>query len=336
MKKIYYFKKDLRNVTEYYYGIILSSLKKAGYETVELENFDRRKRPAIEKDSYILATDLLDFFVLYLYGYRKFVYWFQGISPEEHYLIKKSKWKYWLLSYCERLALKKVKYRIGVSKYLFEHYNVKYHMNINLLDVFIMPCYNTELQELNFFTPDKYQNKIFCYAGGVQKWQGFEEIVAIYQQIEMKHDDVFLKIYSKQLDEAKEIISKYSLKHYSVDCVPQDEVDKTLADCMFGFIIRNDSVINNVATPTKLATYVGNGVIPIYTGTIHAYKDLSDKYQYLCCIKDEYDIEPIEDLLNKKVDGTILLKEYEKLFNDYFNTENYIKDLSRFFQNERR
>ena len=195
MKKIYYFKKDLRNVTEYYYGIILSSLKKAGYETVELENFDRRKRPAIEKDSYILATDLLDFFVLYLYGYRKFVYWFQGISPEEHYLIKKSKWKYWLLSYCERLALKKVKYRIGVSKYLFEHYNVKYHMNINLLDVFIMPCYNTELQELNFFTPDKYQNKIFCYAGGVQKWQGFEEIVAIYQQIEMKHDDVFLKIY---------------------------------------------------------------------------------------------------------------------------------------------
>ena len=34
--KVYYFKKDMRNVTEYYYNIILSGLRKRGAKIIEL------------------------------------------------------------------------------------------------------------------------------------------------------------------------------------------------------------------------------------------------------------------------------------------------------------
>ena len=36
MKKIYYFKKDIRTVTGYYYDIILDALELNGFERVEL------------------------------------------------------------------------------------------------------------------------------------------------------------------------------------------------------------------------------------------------------------------------------------------------------------
>ena len=330
-QKVYYFKKDLRNVTEYYYGIILKGLNRASIKTVEIDNFSRKKSPGIPKEDYLLVTELVDFFVLYLRGYRHFIYWFQGITPEEHYLNKHSRWKYRLYSYMEKLALKKVEYKIGVSKYLFEHYNRKYHLNISLPDVFIMPCYNSELQKDNFYIANKYEENVFCYAGGVQKWQGFEDILEIYNRIEEKNDNVLLKVFSKDLDYAKTLLNEQGIKNYQVDCLPQSEVDKALSKCKFGFIIREDDVINNVATPTKLATYIGNGVIPIITKSIFSFRDLSNKYKYICCLRDKNDIDPIVELLEAKYDPDGVFEEFSKVFEDYYNTEKYINMLSKYF-----
>lgn len=331
IKKVYYFKKDLRNVTEYYYGIILKGLHKASIQTIEVENYNRKKVPNIPKDDYVLVTDLVDFFVLYLRGYRHFIYWFQGITPEEHFLNQHSKWKYRLFSYMEKLALKKSEYRIGVSKYLFEHYNRKYHLNIPIVDVFIMPCYNSELQKENFFIAKKYEENVFCYAGGVQKWQGFEDILDIYKRIEEQKGNVLLKVFSKDLEYAKNLLDEKGVKHYQVDCLPQTEVDNALSKCKFGFIIREDDIINNVATPTKLATYMGNGVIPIITKSIYSFRDLSEKCKFICCLRDRTDIDPIMDLLETKFEADEVYKEFSKVFEDYFNTEQYVAMLSKFF-----
>lgn len=331
MKKVFYFKKDIRNVTEYYYHIILSGLRKGGTEIIELNAPVGKSKIEVPKSDYLLITDLYDFLKLYLKGYRNFIYWFQGITPEEHYMVRHSKLKYYVFSFLERLALKTSKYRIGVSKYLFDHYNKKYGLKIKFDDVFIMPCYNSELCPENFRKSGKYEKNVFCFAGGMQPWQGFEDILKIYSRIEKQYSNVFLKVYSKELDAAKELISKYDLKNYSLDCVPQEEMEQVLADCKFGFIIRADDIINNVATPTKLATYIGNGIIPVYTSTIHAFRDLNTKYDYLCCLDDVNDLSPLETLLDKKIEGEDLLGVYSKLFDEYFNTKDYIERLSKFF-----
>lgn len=325
--KVYYFKEDIRNVTEMYYDVMLSALRKKGYELILLDKATIRSARTIEKGSYILATSLLAFFKCWLVGHKKFIYWYQGITPEEDKMIFGSQFRYIVFSWIEKLSLKKIKYKIGVSKYLFKHYERKYGMQIPEEEVFIMPCYNSDFHKESFFVEDKYKKNTFCFAGGMQVWQGFEDIVKLFVQIENKYPNAFLKVYSKDKVEAKKILDKYHVANYLLDCVPQEEMEKVLADSKFGFIIREDNIINNVATPTKLGTYIGNGIIPVYTPTIHAYADLKGKYKYLCCADVSNLLEALEPYMTQTIDNNDIMKDYSKLFKDYFNKEKYIDKL---------
>lgn len=328
---VYYFKEDCRNVTEYYYNVILDALKKRGVDCKVLDKCDFQTARLISKSDYVLVTTLKSFIILYLSGKKNFIYWYQGITPEEVYLMSGQKWKYYVNSFIEKLSLKTIKYKIGVSKYLFEHFEEKYKVKIDWNTVFIMPCFNSELNENSFKTQGKYEKNIFCYAGGTQAWQGFDEILRIYAEIEKKRDDVFLKIYSKDIAAAKLMIEAAKLKHYSVDCVPQSEMDKALSDCKFGFIIREDNIINNVATPTKLGTYMANGVIPIFSSTVHSFRDLSDDYKYLCCVENGPEVaDQITAFMENTFDAQDIYKEFERLFTDYYNKERYVSKLKSF------
>lgn len=328
---VYYFKEDCRNVTEYYYNIILDALKKRGVECKALDKCDFKTARTISKDDYVLATTLKSFIILYLLGKRNFIYWYQGITPEEVFLMSGQKWKFFVNSFIEKLSLKTIKYKIGVSNYLFEHFEKKYKIKIDWNTVFIMPCFNSELNEKSFNTPGKYEQNVFCYAGGTQAWQGFDEILRIYADLEKRRNDVFLKIYSKDIDSAKRMIEEANIMHYSVDCVPQSEMDNALADCKFGFIIREDSIINNVATPTKLGTYLANGVIPIYSSTIHSFRDLANTYSFLCCVENGHDVPgQILTFMEKIFDAEEIYKEYKHLFMDYYNKDNYESKLKSF------
>lgn len=326
--KVYYFKEDLRNVTEFYYNIILEALKKIEADCTMLDRCSFDSAREIPKDAYLLATTLKSFVILYTTGHRNFIYWYQGITPEEVCLMTGSKIRYRGYSFLEKLSLKTVKYKIGVSKYLFEHFEEKYKMQIEDKSVFIMPCFNSEFNEQSFKVEGKYDKNVFCYAGGVQAWQGFDAILKIYSEIENKRRDVFLKIYSKEIDRAKVLIEEAGINNYSVDCVPQSEMDNALADCKFGFIIREDSIINNVATPTKLGTYLANGVIPIFSSTVKSFRDLSIRYNYLCCVDNNLNVaDQIIAFMNNSFEEEKVRKEYKRLFADYFNREYYVQGL---------
>lgn len=325
--RVFYFKEDIRNVTEMYYEVILSALKKKGCELVLLESATFKTARQIDKRSYILATSLLGFMKCWLVGHRNFIYWYQGITPEEDRMISGSQFRFKVFSWIEKLSLQTIRYKLGVSKYLFMHYENKYHIQIPLGKVFIMPCFNSEFHKESFFVEGKYDKNTFCFAGGMQVWQGFEDIVKLFVQIENKYPDAFLKVYSKDKVEAKKILDKYHVVNYLLDCVPQEEMEKVLADSKFGFIIREDNIINNVATPTKLGTYIGNGIIPVYTPTIHAYADLKGKYKYLCCADVSNLLEALEPYMTQTIDNNDIMKDYSKLFKDYFNKEKYIDKL---------
>lgn len=328
---VYYFKEDCRNVTEYYYNIILDALKQRGVECKVLDKCDFKTARTISKDDYVLATTLKSFIILYVLGRRNFIYWYQGITPEEVFLMSGQKWKFYVNSFIEKLSLKTIKYKIGVSNYLFEHFEKKYKIKIDRNTVFIMPCFNSELNEKSFSFPGKYEKNVFCYAGGTQAWQGFDEILRIYADLENKRDDVFLKIYSKDIDSAKRMIEEANIMHYSINCVPQSEMDNALADCKFGFIIREDSIINNVATPTKLGTYLANGVIPIYSSTVHSFRDLANSYKYLCCVENGASVaNQIIAFMEKTFNAEEIYKEYKHLFADYYNKEKYVRELHSF------
>lgn len=330
--KVYYYKGDLRNVTAFYYGIIIAALRKKNVEVIELGKFSFGELRTIAKSDYFLATDLMTFLRLYLCGRRNFIYWFQGITPEESFMMSGSKWKRWKYSFLEKQALKTVQYKIGVSEYLFQHYEHKYGLKFNKKELFIMPCFNSDFNEHSFTTPEKYEKNIFCYAGGMQAWQGFELIAWIFKEVEGKYPNAFLKVLSKDIPEAERVLSKYGIKNYSVGFVAQEEMDDALAECKFGFIVREDNIVNNVATPTKLGTYIGNGLIPIFTPAIKTFADLSHQYNFLCCVDMDKPLLAIEPYIKMDINRGEIQKEYKRLFEDYYNKDLYIKELTSYFE----
>ena len=329
--KVYYFNKDIRNVTGFYYDIMLSALCKNGIETKMLDRVSIKNLFQIKKEDYVLATSLQAFIKLWLWGHRNFIYWYQGITPEEDKMITGSQLRYLIFSLIEHLSLKVVKYKIGVSKYLFEHYQNKYGITIDMNCVYIMPCYNSEFHKNSFFVKDKYLKNVFCYAGGMQVWQGFENIVFLYKTIEIKYPDAFLRVYSKDLEGAREIIEKYEVSNYTLECVSADELESKLAECKFGFIIREDDIVNNVATPTKLATYIGNGVIPVFTPTIKTYADMNNSYKYLCCANQSELTGRIADMMTEPINAEMIFAEYQRLYSDYYDKDKHMNALSKFF-----
>ncbi len=117
-------------------------------------------------------------------------------------------------------------------------------------------------------------NKTAIYAGGFQGWQNISLMVSIAKSNpRLKY--IFLTPDSERMlslcgDIAGEFICK---------SVPSDEVCQYYAQSTFGFILRDDCIVNNVACPTKLIEYLFNGVIPIVkSASIGDFNELGMKY----------------------------------------------------------
>lgn len=328
---IFYFKKDVRTVTGYYYGIILDALKHKGFTPQELGDYQDPTIKKLPKETWFLLTSVKDFFILYLKGYKNVVYWFQGIIPEEDYWRTHSRLRRFSLAWMERLAWKKIPYKICVSKYQVEHYQKKYG-KVAEKSYFVMPCFNSEFYEQHFHVPGKYKKNVFCYAGGIQTYQGFDAILKTYKEIEDKYKDTFLRIYTFHQDKAKQLIDTEGIRHYSLGCVAQEQVPQVLSECKYGFIIRDNNLVNQVATPTKLCDYLGNGVIPIYTDTIRAYADIAEHFEHLYCYDEGNKEQVIDAAMHAEIDATELEKEYRQVMDEYFNPQKFQEKLSRFFE----
>ena len=103
------------------------------------------------------------------------------------------------------------------------------------------------------------------------------------------------------------------------------ELSDILKKCKFGFIIREDCPINNVATPTKLSTYMSNGIIPIVSNCIHEYDRFFKDYKYVVSVEDKVDLADIEILSQESIDPDSIYNEFKGFFNAYYNSEEHIK-----------
>lgn len=96
----------------------------------------------------------------------------------------------------------------------------------------------------------------------------------LLQENRRKRGDVELRVFTFSVDQANKLLEERGIKNYSVTSVPPDQMTEALRDVKFGFVLRDDIAVNNVATPTKLSSYLSAGVIPVYST---ALKDFHEK-----------------------------------------------------------
>lgn len=191
-------------------------------------------------------------------------------------------------------------FRIAVSNQLVEYWNQEF--NYKDSNHIVIPC----TLGLSFTKPrfkdggmeirkklgfDK-EDIILVYAGSLAGWQSFNLIKDFLAYLLQKKSNVKVLFLSKKDENVHELINMFP---GDVVCtwVEHQEVQDYLAACDYGLLLREDSITNKVAAPTKFAEYLSAGLSVIISDTVIDYATLVDK-ENLGIVVDNYNFKKIE------------------------------------------
>ena len=330
MKTVYIKYGNNHGVIDYYLGVVIKAFENHDYKCIEItkENLSKLNR------SYpVITCNETDVMWLYCKGFRRFVNWYQGTSADESYMRNKSWIRKFVLHCINAFSLRHNEMALFVSHYQREYFSRMYKFMPQ--KTYIMPCYNCEIVKDAFYKPEKYEKNIFCYAGSLAVWQYFEETMRFYKRVEDKYGDkVALLVLTFDKDEAQHIINTIGIRNYTINCVSQDKLPEILGKCKFGLILREDNIVNNVATPTKLSTYLSAGLIPVFSSAIKEYERMLSDCMYSVCVTDLHDFCGVEKYITKEINPEEIYSEYKRFYDKYFNSSRHVENISNIFFGE--
>lgn len=325
MYKILLRKDEKNDATDYYVGIIKKHLEYVGRRVEIVNSVDN-----IEKTDDVLVITAKAFFFVWLKNPKQRVsIWFQGIVPEEAMLVFEHTFlsKYVRKFYneiWEKIALKYAKNIFFVSKAMLKHYQKKYGYKKN--NYFIMPCFNQKLNK-EAFNQEKYFSPTFLYAGSLSKWQCIDRTLIIFKKVQQQIPNAKLFLFTSEKEKAKFIVQQYDIKNVSIDYATYNELNERIKNIKYGFLVRDNNSVNNVATPTKMNGYLANGIIPVYSNVIEDFEE-NLKSQYLVTgDTDEELVSKIISFEQRRLNSSDIYNEYSLFFREYYNEKYYIQNI---------
>ena len=309
-------------VTSHYIDIIRRSLESIFVECTFVNTLKREKT---NKNKIVLVISPLDVSKAKKMGYKYILCWEQGIIPEESYMRHNSKIRKVALSFLEKKGLKLCDFVFFVSDEMRLFLERKYRLSLQ--NSYVMPCFNENFPTSNVFT-EKTQN-LFVYAGGIEPWQCLRETLLLYSEIEKKYPHSKLLILVRDTTYAAKMAESIGVKNYDFGYYPKDKLNAILSKVEYGFWLRNNSVVNQVSTPTKLSTYICNGIIPIYSSSIRSFLKVASASKYTIavdgCSGDHLDYSVFD--CHRSVND--LYTDYRNAFGDYYCDEHYITKIAQ-------
>lgn len=182
----------------------------------------------------------------------------------------------------EELAMRYADYIICVTNSMSNHMQKKY------------PEYHPQFIIMPILDDETLQAKVECntrisstgkpvitYAGGTQTWQ----MIPKMQECMRKRPEYDYRIFVPNPQEFWELWGdNEKLNFMRVESLSPEQLREEYNYCHYGFVLREDIVVNNVACPTKLIEYILKGVMPILD-TAHIGDFVENGMQYIS-IKD--------------------------------------------------
>ena len=297
-------------VLSFYLDIIKNALSLQGYTCEYAKTLE-----GVDKSDLIVFPMAKDACRYYAKGYRNFILWQQGATGAESYMRHQSNLRKGVLDFLDCFAMKKAKMIFFVSEYMKTYYEEMAHADFSE-KAYVMPCFNEEL-DARIFEEKDYTKKTFAYVGSLSPWQCFEETADVYAQIEQRIPDAFLKVLTFDVDKAKQILAGKGVRNYSVACVPKERVREELKDVTYGFLLRRDDIVNRVATPTKISSYLAAGVIPIYSTCLTDFARVAEGKSFDFPVAEGK--EELYRRLNESICADALQKDIEEVFCTYYS-----------------
>lgn len=315
--------KAINDATEYYVNLVKKAFMEKGVEVVvyNYDNFD------LKTSHYFFTIRVRDFIQIYKKKRSaKIIMWFQGLGPEEYLMLNDYSLKAYITAFIfnlvEKITIKKSYYNLFVSKKMEVYFRKKHSYNKS--NYSIIPCYNKKLVKKYFEAALKPQGS-FVYAGSLYAWQCFDKTIALFKEIELKNSKVSLTILTQDIAQAHKEIKRHNIKSYSVAYVALQDLDRELSKFKYGFMLREDHIINNVATPTKMNSYLSVGLIPIYSDVIHSFTENLDLDPYEIKTKAHESLSQLAERIithnATEIDYDAFYKTCLKNFSSYYNDD---------------
>ena len=327
--KFYSLKAEINDATQYYVETILLAFKKQGYEVMSVSDTKQ-----ITKNDLVLVITMKSFIKVYLHQPRQqIVMWFQGVVPEEARMQFKGHWsaafRYRFWSVCERWILRRSNFLFFVSDAMIEHFKRKYHIQ-DLPPHYIMPCFNLPINEKAFKFSGKYSSPTFVYAGSLSAWQCIDQTLDLWTRIQQAIPKSHFVLLTGEKEKAHQLVNKYGLRSVEVKYVPMKDMGDELAKYKYGLLLREDNIVNRVATPTKLNSYMAAGVIPIFSDVIQAFAKVLSDVKYLLPVgnlESENIVSRLRNMESKNIVADDVRKEFEKVFVHYYSRPYHIEQI---------
>lgn len=311
-------------VLQSYLEVVQKALINVGYQCRFIKSLY-----GIDKKSLIVYPMGIDAFKYYWKGYKNFILWQQGATADESFMRNHSKLRHWILNKIDVFAMNKSQFVFYVSEYMRKHYEKLAGKSLKHKS-YIMPCFN-EIYDETIYKDKDYSKNIFTYVGSLALWQCFAQTATLYKQIEERIPNTLFKVLTFSVDEATRIIKEKGIKNYFVACVPKEQVKKELLETTYGFILREDNVVNRVATPTKFSSYLASGVIPLFSDCLNDFYQASKGYKYVKSIPQNYDVQQIIDFIVEVKDPNEIKKEFYSLLTEHYSPSTHINNITKLF-----
>ncbi|MDL2323262.1 hypothetical protein LJC52_04665, partial [Bacteroidales bacterium OttesenSCG-928-A17] len=304
--KILLVKTDVNDATREYINVIKDAVTKS-YGVKNIPCVNSIKEIKEEDILIIISLQALVHYKLLFKPKQKFIFWFQGITPEEIVFLYSGLYtriKSIFYTQIEKYVLKKAKLIFFVSEKQRQHYNNKYGYKKN--NYIVMPCFNKNMDESSF-TASKYEKPSFVFAGQMARWQCIEETLLLFLKIKVRLPKAELIILTPDQEDIRKLLEKYDISA-EMKYIPLKDLSHEMAKYKYGFLLRDKILINEVATPTKMNSYMANGVIPIFSNVIGDFRNVFLTLKYVvACENNEPD--RIVDQILKIENETIVLNE---------------------------
>lgn len=257
----------------------------------------------------------------------KFVFDCHGTEPSEFKLNNpgiKGRILFSILKFMENIVVNNSDLIVTVTQKQFDYFGV-YKNNV----VFPMMPTNKFLSDTSH--RDDIRKKlniqsdelVFVYSGQNQKWQMCEEICELFRLIQRNQKNARFLVLTGCVDYFSELVKRKEIENAIVISVPYDEMPDYLDACDFGFCIRNSSIINQFASPTKVLEYVSRNITPILSEYVGDFSKTLSEEEIAYVVRD--DEIPIFEKKDK--DGREYVNKLnEKMVFDYITAFESLED----------
>ena len=143
----------------------------------------------------------------------------------------------------------------------------------------------------------KNEDVVFIYSGNLQKWQNVELMMDRISQVNDSH--MFFIFLTGDIEGMKKMAdAKFADNNirYVIESVTPEELGEYYAVANYGFILRDEHILNQVASPTKLTEYLFYGLTPIVK-----FEKLGDAYRYgYDFVRYDADLSKLERIKSEK------------------------------------